>query len=571
MDRRARVMIAGALAVVLIILISLGVMVVGKFTPSKEVLPLTDYYKVEEGQVLVILQDHIYEKKGLFIDGKVYIDYDTVKTKFNHRFYWDQNENILIYTTPTEILQTEIGSNQYSVTKSMIKTKTDVDYQIVKVFADHVYIALDYVKQYSDITFEYFDNPGRVLINYKWGEALVTDVTKATQMRKDPNIKSPLVTQLAAGVQLTYVNLEEAPKKGFAKVMTSDGIIGYVKEKNLKKSYYKEMENSDYEAPKYTPQTRSGKINMAFNVISNQEANNYLADLIKPSKGVNVVAPTWFSISDNTGNFNSFASQSYVDKANDLGLEVWAVVDNFNSGNEIDMKELLSRTSYRENLSNSLVQAALDYKLNGINIDFEKIPSASGEDYIEFLRELSVKCRNNGIVLSVDNYVPTPYTKYYNKEEQGEILDYVIIMAYDEHYAGSDEAGPVSSIGFVKDAVSNTLDIVPKDKIIIAIPFYTRLWKETADGELTSSAYAMTPAENILKDNKAEPAWDNAAGCYYAQFQQDGATYRIWQEEEKSIEEKLKVIYKADVAGIAEWRLGHEKASIWDVIVKYYN
>jgi spore germination protein YaaH len=187
------------------------------------------------------------------------------------------------------------------------------------------------------------------------------------------------------------------------------------------------------------------------------------------------------------------------------------------------------------------------------------------------LRELSVKCRNNGIVLSVDSYVPAPYTEHYDREEQGKIVDYVVVMAYDEYYAGSDVAGPVASIGFVEDAVTNILPLVPKEKVIIAIPFYTRLWKETKDGEVSSESFAMTPASNLLTENGAEPKWDETYGCFYAEYEKDGATYKMWQEEDKSIEEKMKVIYNADVAGIAAWKLGLEKESIWDVILKYLN
>ena len=225
-----------------------------------------------------------------------------------------------------------------------------------------------------------------------------------------------------------------------------------------------------------------------------------MKELISQTKGVNVLSPTWFDIIDETGEISSLASSEYVEKAKSLGLQVWPLIADVNK--EVDMNELLSHTSRREKLSNALIEAAINYKVNGINIDFEKIPSEAGEHYIQFLRELSVKCRNNGIVLSVDNYVPAPYNKHYNLKEQGEILDYVIIMAYDEHYAGSDVAGPVASLGFVSDAVNNSLEEVPKEKVIIAIPFYTRLWKETTDG-VSSESLAMASAAKLLKQRRA--------------------------------------------------------------------
>jgi len=562
--------VIGSATAIIIIAVLIISAVVKMLTPSKEVMPLTDYYAVGDKEVLVVLQNEIYEKKGMLIDNRVYIDYDTVVEKFNHRFYWDYNENILTYTTPDEIIRVEANSDKYSVTKSTIETAVASDYPIVEVFGDQVYLSLDFVKQYSDLTFDYYSAPNRVVINYIWGDYLYTDVSKETQLRYKPDIKSPILLELPVGTSLMYVDTEEAPKKGFVKVMTSDGIKGYVMSKCTKTSYYKTLQSS-YQAPIYTSQTRPGKINMAFHQVFNLDAVDNLESLISATKEINVIAPTWFSIIDETGAVNSLASESYVKKAGDLGLEVWAAVDDFNANPELDMAQLLSHTSSRDTLSNTLIEKALEYKLNGINIDFEKIPSAAGKDYIQFIRELSVKCRNNGIVLSVDSYVPTEYTKYYDREEQGKIVDYVVVMAYDEFYAGSEVAGPVSSIGFVTDAVNNILSMVPKEKTIIAIPFYTRLWKEDEQGNVTSDTLSMTPAAKLIEDNSLEAKWDDANGCYYVEYVKDGATYRMWQEEDTSIEEKMKVIYNADVAGVAEWKLGLEKPSVWDVIIRYLN
>lgn len=567
MDKRSKIAVIATAIMIIIIAVVLTITIFKKLSPSDEIMALTDYYTVGDNEVLVIMQDHIYDKKELLIDGEVYIDYETVVNEFNHRFYWDYNENILTFTTPDEILQAEAGSSSYSITKSMIKTNDSSKYPIAKVFADKVYISIDFISKYSDMTYKFYSNPDRVVIDYKWGDYLFTETQKATQLREDASIKSPILRELAVGTKLMYVGMEEAPKKGFTMLMTEDGVMGYVRNKHIKESFYESVE-SDYIPPNYTAQTRTGKINLVFHQVFNADAVGNLEALIKATKSLDVVVPTWFSITDNQGSISSLASEAYVEKANGLGLEVWGLVDDFNT--EVSMNELLSHTSRREALSNNLVEAALKYKLNGINIDFEKIPSVAGEHYIQFLRELSVKCRNNGIVLSVDNYVPSSYTAHYNREEQGVIVDYVVIMAYDEYYAGSEVAGPVASIGFTKDAVRNTLEIVPKEKTIIAIPFYTRLWKEASDGSVSSESFSMTPASKILADNAVEPEWDDSTGYYYGEYEKDGALYRMWQEEETSIEEKLKAIYEADVAGIAAWKLGLEKESIWNIVTRYF-
>lgn len=563
--RLAVIGIGSALILIAIITISA---IVKMFTPSDEVMPLAQYYQTEEKEVVLILQNQIYEKKGLLIDGKVYIDYDTVVQEFNHRFYWDYHENVLTYTTPEEIIRAEASSSTYSVIKSMIGTEKEYDYPIAEVFVDKVYLSLDFVQQYSDLNFHYYKDPNRVVINYQWGEYLYTEVTKATQLRFKPDIKSPILLELPVGTSLVYVDTEEAPEKGFVKVMTEDGVKGYIKKKSTKESSYKTLE-STYQEPEYTAQSRKKKINLVFHQVFNQDANAGLEDLIDETKGVNVVSPTWFGIDDVSGTITSLASEKYVNRANARGLEVWALVNDFNK--EVSMKELLSYSSRRDTLSNALIEKALEYKLNGINIDFENIPSDAGVDYIQFLRELSVKCRNNGIVLSVDNYVPSPYTEYYDREEQGKVVDYIITMAYDEHHGNSEVAGPVASLGFVSDAVNNILKVVPKEKVIIAIPFYTRLWKEGADGSLSSETYAMSPAAKLIENSGTEATWDDLSGSYYVEFEKDGDTYKMWQEEDKSIEEKMKVIYDADVAGVAAWKLGLESNSVWNVIIRYLN
>jgi len=566
MDRRMKIAIAGtAIALLLIIIIVVGSLAKA-LTPSREVMQLSDYYKVSDTEVLIILQNEIYQQNGRLINDKVYIDIDTVKTYFNHRFYWDNNENILTYTTPDEIIRAKSGSKKYSVIKNIISTDTDTDYPVVEVFADKVYISLDFVKQYSDLNYAFYTEPNRVVIEYIWGDYLYTEVSKQTQLRTEPDIKSPILRILPVGTSLMLVDTEEAPKKGFIKVMTEDGIKGYVRQKHTKESVYKTV-SSSYQAPVYSSQKRSKKINMAFHQIFNTDAADKLESLIAETKQLNVISPTFFAVSDNEGNIKSIATEEYVTKAKNLGLEVWALVNDFDQN--VNMYELLSHTSSREALINNLIDCALTYKLNGLNIDFEYITSDAGPHYIQFLRELSVKCRNNGIVLSVDNYVPAPYRKYYDLEEQGIIVDYIVLMAYDEYYAGSEVAGPVASIGFVKDAINNSLKMVPKDKLIVGIPFYTRLWKETAEGEVSSEALAMTPAWKLVNDNALSPEWNDTLGCYYVEYSKENATYKMWLEDEKSIEEKMKLIYEADVAGVAAWKLGLEKSSIWNIIERY--
>ena len=251
-----------------------------------------------------------------------------------------------------------------------------------------------------------------------------------------------------------------------------------------------------------------------------------------------------------------------------MGLEVWGLVENIEYKDNIDMYAILSSTTTRTKLIDGLVNAALTYGLDGINVDFEQISMDCGEHYIEFIRELSIPCRANGIVLSVDNYVPTGYTDHYDRQEQGVVADYVIIMGYDEHYAGSPEAGSVASINFVEEGIEKTVSQVPAGKVINAVPFYTRIW-ETKDGTLDSQAVGMEMAEEYVNAHNIQIEWDDETCQNYGEYSEGGSLYQIWLEDAASLEVKLNIMEKYQIGGVACWRLGFEKPEIWDIIEAY--
>lgn len=566
MDRRLKQTIIGASAAGLILVIVIIVGLVKKYTPSKEVMELDEYYTVPEGQAMIFLDDKIYEKNARLLEGKPYLDLDTVMKYFSDRFYWDSNENLLIYTTPDEIMKAETGNKSYLRNK----TKTTTDYVIVKTEGDQVYIAADFIAEHAGLSYELYSEPYRMIIDYEYKDYLYCDVVKETQLRSAADIKKPLLKELEPGTRLLLVDNGGTQENGFLKVMTEDGVRGFVKKKALGDSYFEKKETT-WQAPEYTHITKDYTINLVWHQVTNTQANQNLATLMSSTKGVTTISPTWFRINSVEGTLSSLASEEYVQQAHNMGLEVWGLFDNFDP--LVDCYEVLSRSSSRERLVNEVIAAAIRYNLDGINIDFEALSVETGPHYIQFLRELSVKCRSNHIVLSSDNPVPAPYSKFYDREEQGEILDYVIIMGYDEHHSRSETAGSVASYGFVKDALQNSLEMVPAERLIMGIPFYTRLWKTTGSGEqaLTSEALGMQNAEETLNKNGAVPEWDDTVKQYYAEYEKGDTQYQIWLEEERSIEEKMKLIYEAGLAGVAGWRLGFEKSAIWDVILKYIN
>ncbi|MDE7423463.1 MAG: glycosyl hydrolase family 18 [Lachnospiraceae bacterium] len=563
------------LVVLLVVFIVIVSVLVKKISSSNTVMDLNEYYKVADDKVMVVLHDTIAEEQGLYDDNQIYLPYNVVTDNINKRFYFDSTENTLSFATATEIIRTEVGSNDYYVNRS----KTSVGYPIVRTEGENVYLALDFVEQFTDIKYEFYQQPNRIVVESNWGEKYsYYTVNKATKLRYAQSKKSDILASLEEKDVLRVISDEEELVEGYTKVMTKDGVIGYVPGKYLSEIYEKKLKGGVKEEA-YPHISKDKTINMVWHQITNSVANNSILNDLANTKGLNCISPTWFSISSNEGTISSLASETYVSRAHNSGVEVWALCDDFKAAtDEIDLATVLGNTTNRDKLTNALIANAIQYNLDGINIDFEHISAKTAEAYLEFLRELSVKCRNNGIVLSVDSYVPTEYTAFYDREEQGKIVDYVVVMAYDEHYGGSEESGSVASIGFVEEAVNNIVKMVDPSQVIIGMPFYTRLWKESIlDGEtkVTSSAHSMNQASNILSQNGVKPEWDKTTGQYYAEYTVGKDLYKIWLEEDKSIEEKLKVIFadhkQGKVAGVASWKLGLEKSDIWNIILKYVN
>lgn len=553
-----------------------------KYGPSKEQADLNQYYGItSEGQLAVIVNNEVLEPGAMISEGKAYVEYSIVRDYINERFYWDPNENVLLYALPNDIISVEVGSKDYSISKE----KDSKDYVILKAEGSTAYIALDFVKQYTNMDFELYDEPSRVMIDTETGDVDVAVVKKDTVVRYQGGVKSPVLTEVKKKDEVRVI--DEAGS--WRKIRTIDGFIGYVKKSALKKDTKKTIER-EFSEPEFTSIKKDYRINMAwFNVVA-QESNSVMLEMLAKTKGLTTISPTWFNVADTSGNINSIASADNVNYAHQAGIEVWAAVRDFDGGiNSFEESyELLSKTSNRETMINQLIAAALQCGIDGINVDFEKISTECGEHYIQFIRELSVKCKMNNLVLSVDNYVPQAYNQQYHREEQALFADYVVIMGYDEHYGGSPEAGSVSSYGFVREGIEQTLKDVPAEKIISAVPFFTRVWKETPktseelsqqagteDAEypmkVESTAYSMDEARYVVEQAGAEITWDDETKQNYASWEFEGSTYKVWLEDASSLEPKLQLINEFGLGGSAAWRMGQESEGIWDLILQYAN
>lgn len=563
-------MIPALTAIVLIILIAgvaLGRQFYEKYSYSTEKADLYEYFNIyKEEEVPILLQDELVEEKAVLSDGKYYFDLDTVHKYLNTRFYWDEREGLLLYTTPTQVVTAAVGGSSFDVDGA----PQDAGY--VLSFARPaeggeegmiLYVAADYVKQYTNFSYEPFTEPARMQVYTQWPQRRVADVKKATAVRFRGGVKSPILKEVEAGEKL--VILEEM--EDWSEVKTLDGFIGYVENKRLGEiTTETPIPVTDYQVPEYTSLTRDHKISLGWHVIGGVAGNDTLAEAVAQTKGLTVISPTWFKLSDNEGNFTSFATANYVNQAHNMGLEVWGLVDDFSY--DVNVYEILSSTAKRKILVQGLVQAALESGLDGINVDFETVNAESGAHFVQFLRELSIQCRLNQLVLSVDNYVPFNFNDYYNREEQGIVADYVIIMGYDEHWHGSGNVGSVSSIEYVRNGIERMTEEVPAGKVVNALPLYTILWRTTGT-EVTDDYVTMVNQGSMVANMGMQTEWNDETCQNYGELVSGDTTYQIWLEDLESIQVKLNVMNNYGLGGVAVWRLGYEDPAVWDIISAY--
>ena len=559
------------IAVVLIVIIGAGTvagMLYEKYSYSKERADLTSYFQVQGEEKAIILQDEMIAEKAIMKNGRCYLDMDTVTTYFNEIFYVDLSEQILLYTTATEVIRTDFGSSIMRVNGA----ETDLGYEIVYSENDVIYIALDYVKLYTNLSYEIFDQ--HMQIYNTWGSRTLATLKKDTSIRERGGVKSAILKDLVKGEQVEILEKME----NWSKVKSQDSFIGYVENKMLMDEIQvEETPVTDYQAPEYTTNQLDGKVSLGWHSIGGVGGNDTLDSMVAGTIGMNVIAPTWFSLSDNEGNFESFGTVSYVDRAHNKGLEVWGVLDDFNYNNVhdagIDVYAVLSSTAKRTRLVEGITEVAVSLGLDGINLDFERVTAECGEHYVQFIRELSVQCRENGLTFSIDSYVPFNFNSYLRRDIQGQVADYVIIMGYDEHWHGSGDPGSVASIDYVSNGIDKTLEQVPKEKVVNGLPFYSIVWK-TVGADVTDVYLTLNNTKNYL-DTLAKQGingeWDEETQQMYYEWKSGGATYQLWAETEESLAVKINVMKAKDIAGVAVWRLGYGTKDIWQMISAYVN
>ena len=578
-----------------LLLFGTGVLIIRNTPTNRRMSDETYFGQMQQDEAAVILGDQLVNERAIVKDGALYLPYNIVRDTLNGRFYWDEGTTRMLFTTATQEFEIPVNASSYSVIDGVRTTdpvsEGTYDREIIlrpddnritgseRVTQDAqessggnttgLYVSADFLQKYTQVEYTWKKgnkNGGHVLIRYKWGEQLTAKSVKEAAVRYRGGIKSPILTTLAKGDRVFVLD----QLSHWMKVLTKDGYIGYVKSGRMAEPATENV-TTDIPAQEYPSIAMDGKVTLVWHQISSKDGNDTLSDMTAKMTGVNVISPTWFSLTDNEGNITSIGTKKYVKSAHSMGLQVWGLVSDFSS--EMDTSAVLASTAARRNAIGALVDDALKLGLDGINLDFEYMDEADALAYVQFVRELSIECRLNKLVLSVDIKPPYDFNYWMNRKEIATVADYLINMGYDEHYAGSD-AGSVASLSYEQRAIEESLNQgVPAHKLISAIPFYTRIWY-TSGGEdgsqtTTSEVLSMAGVQKTLESWSVTPSFDDATFQHYADWTTtDGVRCQIWIEDADSIAAKVRLVPQYDLAGTAAWVLGFESSDIWNVITE---
>ena len=567
-----------------ILLILLAVICAGVYLliPSKNRVSHNQYFGLEDdnqyglivnSEIVDITNGAPFEENGVW-----YLPFSTLYYEISDAFYYDGLA--LLYTDPLQTYSAAPGESFYTDSDGIKYTLT---YQPCYFKDGSLCIALDYLKlmDYSYYTVD--DTMKSIWVFNDWSEQPRASLLKDTKARTQAGIKNDIVASLATGDVVTV--LEQGAS--WSQVQTQTGLIGYVQNKMLGEITEEAKAVPDGRPlPKYTNIAMDEMVVMGWHQVFSESGYSQLDDIISTAKGMNVICPTWFTIKDNDGNIQNLGEKKYVTKAHKAGLQVWVMLDDINIST--DGLQVFGTTSHRKTLITAVIDAVKELGADGINLDVETI--------IQFIRELSAACRKEKLVLSVDNYSPMPHTAFYDRTQQGQVVDYVVVMAYDEHYVKGPEAGSTSSLAFVKQSAERTIAEVPKEKVIVGLPFYSRLWCETpADSEsdktdnsqvfvdnsdgtydsknnkylLSSKGVSMEGENNIIREHDLSLTWLDDVGQFYTEYEENGSWYRLWVEDENSMDLKMQAACSYEPGGVAFFKLNMENKETWSIIRKY--
>lgn len=542
----------------IIVPIILGVMILAMFT----LFTVSERFSNNENADLVIFGDNIdTEYKPFIQDNGVYIAVDTIYKVIDENIFYDKSATKIIITTPTEVIKFKIDEKAMSKNMETIPTET-----CAKRENDVPYVDINLLKDVYDIKIEYNEKTNTISIDKKDLEDIPIKNDRVL-VYADISTDSEVLEILNRNNTVTLYQDSLNHNRWF-KVKTDSGIVGYIAKSNIDEMY---LSNENEEPAEEEPTEENAQKYIMFW----QYGSNLTTLGEEKIEGVNVVSPTWYELKDSSGNISSEFSQSYYDQAKEYGYEIWPIITNgidSTSYTPETTSEMLSSEKSRENFIKNLLNIAKENKLDGINIDFESMKDNDTDRdlFTQLIREMAPIFRNNGIKLSVDMY----FVRYIDRTRVGEAADYVVLMGYDQRGAWSTESGSIAEISWVEENIESLINDskIPPSKIILGIPFYTRLWTEK-EGEKspTTKVYTMKDCQEFLLNNGLSTVLDETSGQNYAEYTQGSYTYKLWLEDQDSIKKRVEIVKKYDLAGVTAWRKGFETKETWQTIYDTLN
>jgi len=479
---------------------------------------------------------------------------------------YEAGSNSVIVTTQDKVLRLRTEGLTSTVNNKPFSLRFAVEQK-----DDNVYVPLDPLLDLYGLVIQENEQTGIVTVDLagsavQWGAVVQEDPKKPVVLRTGASIQEPILSDLAADESVRVWG----EKDKWLRVQTAAGLTGYVQKDSVRLDRMETIPAKKEPAKAYVPwKPTGGKINMTWEHVTTKNPDTSTIDAMP---GLNVISPTWFHLADGEGNLTNYADPKYVSWAHKQNLQVWALVDN-----GFDPKrtsEALATYDKRMKIIKQLLSFAQMYKLQGINIDFENVNTSDKQPLIQFVREFTPLAHEQNLVVSID---VTPkstsefWSAFLDRRALAETVDYMMLMAYDEHWAASPIAGSVASLPWVEKSLTRLLeeDEVPASKLVLGMPTYTREWtEEQVNGKtkVSSRSIFMSRVERTIKEQNLTPVFDPEAGQNYVEYKEGAAVKKIWIEDAVSIKSRVELAKRYDLAGVASWRRGFESPDIWDAI-----
>ncbi len=510
----------------------------------------TESQKGKSNSSLIIFGDTIDKSyKPVIENDKIYISFDTIEQFIDEDIFYDKDVQKVIITNEDAVYKFRLNDS--------FATKNFKSYNangVCKLIDNEVYVDLDLVKDIYNFKSEYDEQTDTISIDKKDDSDIHLNYNNVN-LYSDISTNSNVLETLSKTNTVT-VYVDSLKHNRWYKVKSDSGKIGYIEKGAVTPANKTDNNEEDNQ------EENKEKLIMFWQYGSNLDT---LGDKIE---GVNVVMPTWFSVSNDDGTISMKYSKEYHDKAKSYGYEVWPIITNSFDSSDIDSKELTSEIMNdeykREALIENIVNIVKQYNLDGINVDFESMKEEDKYMYTQFLRELYPMLRSVNAKLSVDVY----FTNYIDRKGVGKACDYLMLMGYDQRGSWSNDAGSIAEVTWVEKNINSLINDseVEPSRIVVGIPFYTRIWRIKDNGTMNTSIYSMQDSKDFLTRNNLDTKWDEVAGQNYAEIKVDDTIYKLWIEDSMSVAKRAELVTKYNLAGITAWQKGFETSDVWTTL-----